>query len=262
MPLTIFDLIRTLELPKKACIALTGGGGKTTLLGVLGRAFASLGRPVLLTTTTKVQRPFPVTVDWFVEGKDSNKLKWDVLSKWTPGTLGMAVSGPFGDHKWAGVPPAWVDGFFSLIEEGVVLNEADGALRLPIKAPADHEPVIPTSTTHVIPVVGLSALGAPLDEAHAFRPRLIAERTGLNPGEPITEAALARLIVDPMGLAKGAPGSAKIIPFLNQADTPEQVAAGGEIAREIFEKSARIDRVFSGRLKPRPEIEEIKGRTR
>jgi len=252
MSLTVLDVIQALGFPEKACVALTGGGGKTTLLGVLGRAFTSLGRPVLLTTTTKVQRPFPVAVDWFVEEDDPGKLEREVLSKWTPGTLGMAVGGPFGGHKWAGVSPGWVDGFFSQIEEGVILNEADGALRLPIKAPADHEPVIPETTTHVIPVVGLSVLGAPLDETHAFRPRLIAERTGLAMGSPITKTAVSRLIVDPRGITKGAPGLAEIIPFLNQADTPELAAAGVDIGREILSLSDRIESVLVGRLKPVP----------
>ena len=254
MSLSVLEVIRSLKLPEKASIALTGGGGKTTLLGVLGRAFKSLGIPVLLTTTTKVQNPFPVEVDWFVASSDPEELKRLVLDRWEPRTLGMAVVGPFGNHKWEGVPPKWLDELYTAVEGGIILNEADGALRLPIKAPADHEPVIPASTTHVIPVLGLSALGTPLDEVHAFRPRLIAEITGLALGDPIDEATMARLVTHPRGLAKGAPPDAEIIPFLNQADTPDLEEAGNKIAKIVLSNPVGIERVIIGTLKPLAEF--------
>lgn len=238
---------------------MTGGGGKTTFLGVLGHAFKSLGIPVLLTTTTKVQNPFPVEVDWFVALSDPEELKRLVLDRWGPGALGMAVAGPFGNHKWEGVPPKWLDELYTAVEGGIILNEADGALRLPIKAPADHEPVIPASATHVIPVLGLSALGTPLDEVHAFRPRLIAEITGLALGDPIDEAAMARLVTHPRGLAKGAPPGAEIIPFLNQADTPELESAGERVAGKILTMSGETRMVLIGSLKPVPSLKVVEG---
>ena len=38
-------------------IAVTGGGGKTTLLSLYGRYLAERGLSVMITTTTKVQSP-------------------------------------------------------------------------------------------------------------------------------------------------------------------------------------------------------------
>ena len=256
--LSVEDLITQLFQKRKVNIALTGGGGKTTFLGVLGRAFASRGTPVLLTTTTKVQNPFPIEVDRFFVSTDAKELKGLVLGAWRPGILGMAVARPYGDHKWEGVSSEWIDELFSTVREGAILNEADGAFRLPIKAPASHEPVIPASTTHVLPVLGLTAIGAPLDEAHAFRPRLIADITGLALGEPMDEAALARLILHPRGLAKDAPQDAEIVPFLNQADDGRRREMGYRIAERVLSASLSVKTVLIGTLNPFVRFEIVK----
>ena len=255
--MTITEVIARLGLSGKISVAVTGGGGKTTLLGVMGRALAAGGAAVLLTTTTKVQRPFPVKTDWFAEASELGKLKRLVLERWVPGTLGMVVGGPYGGHKWAGIPPEWIDELFVSVENGVILNEADGALRCPIKAPAAHEPVIPSTATHVFPLVGLTALGQPLDGTHAFRPELIARIAGIAIGEPITEAAIVRLMTNPEGLAKGAPERASIVPFLNQADDETGLVTGRWIAEEILSTAPRIRAVLIGTLKPVARFECI-----
>ena len=54
------------------------------------------------------------------------------------------------------------DGFEKLMELAgkiPVLIEADGAKRRPLKVPAEHEPVIPEMTTHVLSVYGLDSIG-------------------------------------------------------------------------------------------------------
>ena len=257
MALTPSDLVRLLFPTGKGCLALTGGGGKTTFLGVLGHALASQGIATLLTTTTKIQNPFPVPVDWRVIEATMEGFLGAVRSRFRPGSLGLGVTGPYGTHKWEGVPPEWLDTLCGETETGVVLNEADGAFRLPIKAPADHEPVIPPSSTGVIPILGMSALGAPLDETHAFRPHLISLVTGVPIGTPVTEEAIVRLMIHPQGLTKGAPGHAVIVPFLNQAETPARQAAAHRIAREILNRSDQIKMVLVGRLKPTPRIEVL-----
>ncbi len=255
MPLSLPDFARMIVPSETGCVSLTGGGGKTTLLGVLGHTLKSLGLPVLLTTTTKVQNPFPVPTDWFVAEADPQIFIREVLEQLRPNVVGLAVKGPFGAHKWEGIPSGLVDALLARTDSGIILNEADGAFRLPIKAPADHEPVIPASTTALVPVLGLSALGKPLDKQHAFRPALISQVTGLPLGQPVTEQAMARLMIHPRGLAKGCPDGVPVYPFLNQADTPGLLAAGERIAREIFEYSGKIQRVFVGRLRPQPWVE-------
>jgi len=255
--LTQIDLARCLLPEGRGCIALTGGGGKTTLMGVLGHAFRSLERAVFLTTTTKIQNPFPVEVDWFVKQEEAGKFLKEVREKWQSGQIGLGVKRPYGPRKWEGIPPEWVDDLCAMMKEGLILNEADGAYRLPVKAPASHEPVIPRSTTLVIPVMGMSALGAPLDETHVFRPRNVSEITGLPLGEPVTAPVMARLLTHPLGLAKGTPSQSSVVPFLNQAETPARRAAARRIAHMIFRQSERIETVLIGRLKPTPLFEML-----
>jgi probable selenium-dependent hydroxylase accessory protein YqeC len=55
-----------------------------------------------------------------------------------------------------------------------ILIEADGSKQLPIKAWADHEPVLPTCTSMVLILAGLSCLEKPLSAA-CHRPHLAAE---------------------------------------------------------------------------------------
>jgi len=247
---TLFDVIDLLNIQQKASISITGGGGKTTLMGVLGAAFLSLGFPVLLTTTTKIQNPFPFPVDWFVAERDMEVFEKKVLSRLEQKAVGLGVGGTFGDHKWDGITSEAADHIFEKMGRGILLNEADGAKRLPIKAPGEGEPVIPPSTTHLIPVIGLSALGNSLDETHAFRPQLISKITGQPLGDTITEMTLAPLFTHPEGVSKGAPPKAKILPFLNQADNTSLKAAGRRIAEGIFLKSSQINSVLVGTLKP------------
>ena len=112
---------------------------------------------------------------------------------------------------------------------GVVLVEADGSRGRPIKAPGPGEPVIPPGADIVIGIIGLDSLGAPIDEEHAFRPEILAERVGLSAGSPLDAAAAGRLAAHPEGLFRGAPEGARKIVVLNKFDLiarmekPEQI---------------------------------------
>ena len=56
-----------------------------------------------------------------------------------------------------------------LAEQILVLIEADGARRLPLKVPAEHEPVIPEMTTHVLSVYGLDSIGKRSEKPYSAR---------------------------------------------------------------------------------------------
>ncbi|HUJ76055.1 MAG TPA: selenium cofactor biosynthesis protein YqeC, partial [bacterium] len=72
-----------------------------------------------------------------------------------------------GQEKYAGLDPALVD-TLRLAPDVVLLVEGDGSRRLPIKAPREHEPVIPFRSRTVLLFMGASAIGQPLDERHCF----------------------------------------------------------------------------------------------
>ena len=128
-----------------------------------------------------------------------------------------------------------------------ILVEADGAAGLPLKAPASYEPVIPDCTDWVIGIVGLSALGKPLDKQTVFRPELVSKITGLSEGSEILDKTICDILCHRQGIFQGTPGSAQKIVFLNQADMPQKAQAGQSIIRKLIRIKARgISRVILG----------------
>jgi molybdenum cofactor cytidylyltransferase len=106
----------------------------------------------------------------------------------------------------------------------------------------------------VVPIAGIEALGRPLREA-CHRPERVAALTGLAVEEPLTAAALAALIAHPQGGLKGAPAEARVVPFLNQVETADQMAEARRVARAIL-RLTRLERVVIGAARAaRPVLE-------
>ena len=90
-----------------------------------------------------------------------------------------------------------------------VLAEADGSKRLPLKAHAPWEPVVPACTAHVI-----SGLGKPINEA-VHRPELFCERCGREPTDTATPERVAMVLNAELRMLNL--NNARIM--LNQVDT-------------------------------------------
>ena len=74
-----------------------------------------------------------------------------------------------------------------------VLAEADGSKRLPLKAHAAWEPVIPSGTADIAWIVGASGFGKPVSEA-VHRPELFCERCGCDPTDIATPERVAQVL--------------------------------------------------------------------
>ncbi|MDP3046350.1 MAG: selenium cofactor biosynthesis protein YqeC, partial [Chloroflexota bacterium] len=151
-------------------VAFVGAGGKTSAMMRLARELASQGRTVVVTTTTHIREPLFGQVAAVVLEPDGATL----LSQ-LPGLLQrfgvVAVASGYAEpvpgepyRKLAGISPALVDEIAVLPGVDAVLVEADGARGASLKAPAEYEPVVPLSTTLLVPVAALDALGRPLAE--------------------------------------------------------------------------------------------------
>jgi probable selenium-dependent hydroxylase accessory protein YqeC len=224
-------------IEKHEVISVVGGGGKTMLIFALARELVSAGRQVITTTTTKLIETEPVLhgsplVLIEEDGKKLVRLLPEKLAEYGHVTI---TGGTLPDQgKLSGIGTITVD---ELAEMGVatLIIEADGAQHKPVKAPSATEPVIPHSTTLVIPVTGMDALGAKLTDEEVFRPEIVSQITGLETGGVLTEEHIATLVTHELGLAKGTPAGARIIPLLNKIG-PHNEAAGRTIARTILEK--------------------------
>jgi probable selenium-dependent hydroxylase accessory protein YqeC len=111
----------------------------------------------------------------------------------------------------------------------------------PFKAPADHEPVIPTETTLVVPVVGADVFGKPLDAEHVHRPELVSALSGAPLGAPITPRIVAQVLAHPQGGCKNVPPGARVVALINKVET----ASDRELARETAAMLLRASAIQS-----------------
>lgn len=219
------DAFRLRPAPR---LALTGSGGKTSALFQLADEWDG---PLLLTATThlSVEQSRRANRHWMV--KDPREIVERETDLLLPGST-LVTSAEIEDSRVKG---ASVEVLAALAEIAdayglPLLVEADGSRMLPLKAPAEHEPVIPDWVDSVAVVAGLSALGQPLTAEWVHRPQRYAALANAPEGSPISTEMIARVLVSPMGGLKDIPAGARRISLLNQADSPEQMAAAAEIA--------------------------------
>ena len=193
-------------------VSLVGGGGKTTLLYALSEHCARRGWRVLAGTPT---RNFAAA--------DA-----DVKALWAAGAFAV-LGTPDGSGKLTAPPPRQLEHWME--QADAVFLEADGAKRLPCKAPAAHEPVLLPQSDIVLAVAGLSAVGKPLQEV-CFRLETACTLLGVPPETILTPELLAKLLADEQGGRK-AVGARHFYAVLNQADTPQRQAAG-EKTKELL----------------------------
>lgn len=179
--------------------AVMGSGGKTSLLYQLAEELRPCGT-VLLATTTHIMRPpqypFAGTAEELAAALAAH---------------GAACAGSYTPEGKLTAPAfaGWQQA------ADFVLVEADGSKRLPAKAHAAWEPVLPPERNRTVCVFGASALGQPIQDA-AHRPELYASLAEVSPDAVITPAIAARV------LAKE--GNFDIL-FINQADVLEDSVA-------------------------------------
>jgi len=225
---------------------------------VLAKELASSEKSVITTTTTRIldlerqayESPLLLEAD---EGKMIAPLLKH-LEKHRQVTLARERSMDWGKLK--GVSPELVDTLAELGPVSYIIVEADGAARKPLKAPKATEPVIPESTSLVIPIVGFEALGSRLTDEDVFRPEVISRLTGLPWGAVISAEAIATLITHPEGIARGSPANARILPLINKMDLAQGLSEAEDLALKILErKHPQIDRVILGQVQfPHPVV--------
>jgi probable selenium-dependent hydroxylase accessory protein YqeC len=205
------------DLGESEHIALVGGGGKTTTLWSLARELCAAG-PTIVTTTTKAGAPPDdvVLVDWERELPDRS-LHPLVAAAFARSPL-IAVGAGVREGRLRAVSPEIADELFFRCGARYVINEADGARMKPFKAPAEHEPVLASTTTLLVVVVGLDALGLPIDEEHLHRPERIAALSGASPGAPLRPEHVAAVVREYEARCAEVDESARFAVLINKAD--------------------------------------------
>lgn len=227
----MINLAQALRLESMPRLALVGAGGKTTALFQLARL---LPPPIIVTTTTH----FGI---WQVELADRHIRIHNIND--LPSLLDEALEGVIlvtGDvvreDRISGLSLKEVDKLNSVLDRRKLplLIEADGSRQKPLKAPAEHEPVIPSFTNIVMVVAGLSGLGKPIDDQWVHRSQRFIELSGSRDGEIITPGVLGNVLLHPEGGLKGVPPVARRVILLNQVDTIDLRRSAGELATKLL----------------------------
>ncbi len=195
-------------------IVVIGSGGKTTCIDTLAQEFISLGKKVIVTTTTNMYLPRQngVILDENNRGiqqyngeifttKHNEKIKvcscretFIKLAKKELEKNSIVVVGKISEksrEKMSGLENSLLD---KLKEEtDILLIEADGSKRLPLKFPNDEEPVWVEHMDVIVLCIGLDSLNKPLfDVCH--RASLASERCNINETDIVTKEIIVSML--------------------------------------------------------------------
>jgi molybdenum cofactor cytidylyltransferase len=254
----LWSLQAALDLrPQGELVAFAGGGGKTSLLFALA---AALPGRVIVTTTTRIFAAQMQLAPAVCYADDLSRLGGYLTEHRT-----CLVVGRVEGDKALGIDPSLPGRLLTRPDVDTVLVEADGSRMRPVKAPAEHEPVIPPDATMLTPVVGVDALDGPL-HAVAHRPERVSQLLEgylddhsafvLARDGRLTADALACLLTHPQGGLKGAPDRARIVPFINKVETDECLTAARQVAWHALH-AASVERIVIGAVRSERQVAEV-----
>ena len=161
--------------------AIIGGGGKTTLMECLAAELSAQARVIVCTTThIYPEQNMPCLVS-----PTEAEVEAELARTRCVCVGSVSESGKFSAPE---LP------FRTLCAMAdFVIVEADGAKRLPLKAHASHEPVIPPEANQTILVVGASGFGRPMRES-VHRAPIAAQALGVDEDTVVSPELWAKFL--------------------------------------------------------------------
>ncbi|MBP8639386.1 MAG: putative selenium-dependent hydroxylase accessory protein YqeC [Oscillospiraceae bacterium] len=189
-------------------IAVVGSGGKTSIIMQLAEEQKALGKKVLVLTTTHMYVPSKYGVVSGIYSDVEKALQTDDIAVVGDKTNDGKITW-LGDELYKEILPL----------ADIILIEADGSKRLPLKYPNENEPVIPPEIDIILVVYGLNAIGKNGNEAcHRWAFARKAFNIA-NEDETLKPEHLSLLMKEGyLKPLKTKHPSALVIPLLNQAD--------------------------------------------
>jgi molybdenum cofactor cytidylyltransferase len=248
---TGMQLSRALRIERGDVVSFVGGGGKTSSMFRLAAELSSAGFRVLSTTTTHISeeqaRIPPTSIRWH---------ELDLLqARLNRYGHCLLIGQPDGKGRMMGASSEMIRALKERPDIDAILIEADGSRSRPFKAPGEHEPVVPETTSVLVPIAGLNTIGRILEETNAHRAEIIAALAHQPLGTPITSATVARVLSHPQGGAKLLPAGARLVPLLNQADTGADLEQARKTAKLLVAEAA-VDSVIIAAMTQDPPVRE------
>jgi probable selenium-dependent hydroxylase accessory protein YqeC len=203
-------LCELIDLPAHPLIAIVGAGGKTTTMYTLADGLAQHGKRVITTTTTQIFYPKPGETDTLIVASETPALLKTIDESWQRYHRITIAGTVLRTDKLGGLQPEQTYELLTKSGADAVIVEADGARNRMIKAPAEHEPVIPLQTNIVLPMMSVEAINQPLSDRIAHRPEQVATVTGMKMGDVLSPAMIAKLMTSEQGALKHVPGTAAV----------------------------------------------------
>lgn len=226
--INIHDLF---NIEKGSIISIVGSGGKTTLLFFLA---AELRRNyyVLVTTSAKILKPsvdqydFLFTnVESFTNSNLTNKNNITVISKsineW--------------NNKLIGIDDEDLEKLINYFD--VILIEADGSNKLPLKGWKNHEPPVLKKSNKTIGVIPVSVLGRNIDNSFIYGYEEFKKLAGN--ATHVNEETIKNICISKNGIFKNSTGEKYL--FINQADTKYDVDKSVKLAKYLHENIENIN---------------------
>lgn len=244
--MTLTEVLQ-LNTTSPAVISFCGGGGKTSSMLTLARELKSLGKSVLIVTTTKIFIPLLHEYDHLILAEQVSKIQKLPVREGKITVMGPRVL--YQKLKLDSISFKTLDQLREKKLFQFILIEADGAQCRPLKAPGEHEPVIYPKTDLVIGVTGIDSYQKTLSEEWVHRPEQLAKIVDQKLGSIITEKTYQKLIQSPIGLFKNAPKSARKAWILNKVDNEFQLEKALQISNTVKKDNALLDIVLVTCLK-------------
>src|SRR5215211_5616667 len=232
----VLKLYLALGIASGDVVAIVGAGGKSSAILTVADELAETGMNVLAAPTTKMLVSEAQKLGPLITSEDSGELRTKAEEALSNGAPRVVVGSELlSKNRVGGVDPATIPSLAPLAD--VVLVEADGSRRRPIKGTADHEPVLPDATTLVIAVGNVHALGTPVDEEHVHRPAIFSDLTGIGQGQSITPRAFALAIV--RGSLARVPQNSRTATLITGVEPGRSMSDASVITRELWRLGVR-----------------------
>ncbi len=237
------QLCELIDLPAHPLIAIVGAGGKTTTMYTLANELAQRGKRVITTTTTQIFFPKQGETDILIIATETPGLLEIISTAWEQHKRITVTGAPIREDKLDGLQPEQTYELLTKSGADAVIVEADGARHQMIKAPAEHEPVIPTRTNVALLLMSAGAINQPLSTEIAHRPEHIAVVTGISQEDILSPAVITKLMTSQQGALKHIPRTAMAYLLITHASMAQKEPLHELIS--LVRHSTRITGVLS-----------------